>query len=104
MKRFYLEDGAITPFEGSFEEGITETTARIQGVKLGSRLVLVDSPGLHSVTGKNGELTRRFTDSADAVLWLTPSTSPGQVQELDDLRIELQNQNPAAGADPAVTK
>ena len=94
VKRFYLKDGAITPFEGSFEEGITETTARIQGVKLGSRLVLVDSPGLHSVTGKNGELTRRFTDSADAVLWLTPSTSPGQVQELDDLRIELQNQKP----------
>ena len=49
-------------------------------MELGLRLVFLDSPGLHSVTDKNGELTRRFTDSADAVLWLTPSTSPGQVQ------------------------
>ena len=63
-------------------------------MELGLRLVFLDSPGLHSVTDKNGELTRRFTDSADAVLWLTPSTSPGQVQELDDLRIELKSQKP----------
>lgn len=94
VRRFYLDGGTINYFDGCFEEGITETTARIQGMELGSRLVFLDSPGLHSVTDKNGELTRRFTDSADAVLWLTPSTSPGQVQELDDLRDELQRQKP----------
>lgn len=94
VKRFYLDNGEITWFTGEFKEGVTETTARIQGMELGPRLVVLDSPGLHSVTDKNGELTRRFTDSADAVLWLTPSTSPGQVQELDDLRIELKSQKP----------
>ena len=42
----------------------------------------------------NAALTLRFTDSADAVLWLSPSTSPGQVQELDELRRELQRRKP----------
>ena len=94
VRRFYLNNGEITYFDGEFKEGVNETTARIQGMELGPRLVLLDSPGLHSVTEKNGELTRRFTDSADAVLWLTSSKSPGQVQELDDLRIELKSQKP----------
>ncbi|MGI9549179.1 MAG: GTPase [Bdellovibrionales bacterium] len=91
---FYLENGKVVHFEGKFSEGVVETTARIQGVELGSNLVLLDSPGLHSVTDENGDLTRKFTDSADAVLWLTPSTSPGQVQELEDLKIELENRKP----------
>ena len=91
---FFLEDGVRRYTPEPFSEGVTETTARIQGVELGDNLVLLDSPGLHSVTDENGELTRLFTDSADAVLWLTPSTSPGQVQELDDLRIELESGKP----------
>ncbi|PCM45940.1 GTPase [Marinobacter sp. ANT_B65] len=94
VKFFYLEDGVRRYTPEPFSEGVTETTARIQGVELGDNLVLLDSPGLHSVTDENGELTRLFTDSADAVLWLTPSTSPGQVQELDDLRIELESDKP----------
>jgi outer membrane lipoprotein SlyB len=49
---------------------------------------------LHSVTEENGQLTKRFTDAADAVLWLTPSTSPGQVAELDELSHELKNGKP----------
>lgn len=91
---FYLNDGKVCDSEELFAEGVTETTARIQGVELGGKLILLDSPGLHSVTDKNGELTKRFTDSADAVLWLTPSTSPGQVQELDDLKVELESGKP----------
>ena len=72
------------------QEGAVETTARLQGVCLGANLVLLDTPGLHSVTPENAALTQRFTDSADAVLWLTNSTSPGQVQELDELVRELR--------------
>lgn len=98
---FYLENGDIRPTEEDFKEGVTETTARIQGVELGGKLVLLDSPGLYSVTDENGELTRLFTDSADAILWLTPSTSPGQVQELDDLKLELESRKPLL---PVITR
>ena len=94
IKPFYLEGGEIKYFQGGFLEGITETTARLQGVELGSSLVLLDSPGLHSVTDENGDITRKFTDSADAVLLLTPSSSPGQVQELDDLKAALAHKKP----------
>lgn len=98
---FYIDEGRVVDTPGRFKEGVTETTSRIQGVRLGEKLVLLDTPGLHSVTPENGELTHRFTDSADAVLWLTSSTSPGQVQELDELRRELQSGKPLL---PVVTK
>jgi predicted GTPase len=101
VRFFYLDEGEIHYAEESFKEGVTETTARIQGVELGGKLVLLDSPGLHSVTDEKRKLTRRFTDSADAVLWLTPSTSPGQVQELDDLKIELESGKPLL---PVITR
>ncbi|CAA6819769.1 MAG: Unknown protein [uncultured Thiotrichaceae bacterium] len=91
---FRLENGKICDTKDNFSVGVIETTAEIQGIELGGKLILLDSPGLHSVTDENGDLTRRFTDSADAILWLTPSTSPGQVQELDDLKMELESRKP----------
>ncbi len=94
IKRFRFNQGKVVYFKERFAEGVTETTASIQGVELGKNFVLLDSPGLHSVTDKNGDLTRRFTDSTDAILWLTPSTSPGQVQELNDLKEELAKKKP----------
>lgn len=101
VQHFYIETNRIVHTQEQFKEGVTETTSRIQGVRLGEKLVLLDTPGLHSVTAENGELTRRFTDSADAVLWITSSTSPGQVQELDELCRELQSGKPLL---PVVTK
>lgn len=92
--RFALKDNKIVTIEGDFAEGFTETTAQIQGVELGKYFVLLDSPGLHSTEEKNGNLTKQFVDSADAVLWLTPSSSPGQVQELDELKYELEKGKP----------
>ncbi|MBB5407020.1 hypothetical protein HDG34_000943 [Paraburkholderia sp. HC6.4b] len=53
------------------------------------------------MTPDNAALTRRFTDSADGVLWLTSSTSPGQVQELDELGRELHRNKPLL---PVVTR
>lgn len=91
---FVVQGGDIHPGEGPFQEGTTETTNQIQGVELANKLVLLDSPGLHSVTEENGALTQLYTDSADAVIWLTASTSPGQVQELDNLREELETRKP----------
>ena len=101
VKYFYLDGGRIVETNERFKEGVTETTARLQGVRLGGNLVLVDTPGLHSVTPENAALTQRFTDSADGVLWLTSSTSPGQVQELDELGRELHRNKPLL---PIVTR
>jgi hypothetical protein len=97
VEYFRVENGQVLEVGGSdasFKEGTTETTAHLQGVRLGERLVLLDSPGLHSVTGENASLTQRFIDSADGVLWLSSSTSPGQVQELDELVRELHRHKP----------
>ena len=101
VRHFYLEDGECHASHEGFVEGATETTQRIQGVELGDHLVLLDTPGLHSVTEANAALTRRFTDAADAVLWTTPSTAPGQVQELEELRMELCSGKPLL---PVITR
>lgn len=91
---FQVTHGQVMEAAEPFQEGVTETTARLQGVQLGESLVLLDTPGLHSMTPENAALTRRFTDSADGMLWLTSSSSPGQVQELDELARELRRGKP----------
>lgn len=101
IRRFALKGNEIPTIEGEFAEGFTETTAQIQGVELGKYFVLLDSPGLHSTQEKNGNLTKQFIDSADAVLWLTPSSSPGQVQELAELKYELEKGKPLL---PVITR
>ncbi|MFA5590988.1 MAG: GTPase [Lysobacteraceae bacterium] len=94
VEYFQVREGLVQAHAGPLREGATETTSQLQGVRLGARLVLLDTPGLHSVTRENAELTRRFTDCADGVLWLTSSASPGQVQELEELSRELQRGKP----------
>lgn len=95
IEYFSLLDGQLVTLPATrFQEGATETTTTLQGVRLGRKLVLLDTPGLHSSTPENAALTRRFTDSADGVLWLTSSSSPGQVQELDELVRELHRSKP----------
>lgn len=101
VRYFHLEAGQIVETGQRFREGAVETTARLQGVCLGAKLVLLDTPGLHSGTDKNAALTQRFLDSADGVLWLSSSTSPGQVQELDELARELRRSKPLL---PVVTR
>lgn len=101
VQHFHVEAGQLVIVDEPFQEGATETTARLQGVCLGDGVVLLDTPGLHSVTPDNAALTKSFTDSADAVLWLTSSTSPGQVQELDELALELHRDKPLL---PVITR
>jgi tRNA U34 5-carboxymethylaminomethyl modifying GTPase MnmE/TrmE len=101
VQYFHVDGGQVVETAEPFTEGATETTSRLQGVRLGAKLVLLDTPGLHSVTPENAGLTQRFTDSADGVLWLTSSTSPGQVQELDELGRELHRNKPLL---PVVTR
>lgn len=94
VKYFHLENGQVQYHLEPLREGATETTTRLQGVCLGEKLILLDTPGLHSVTAENAALTQRFIDSADGVLWLSSSSSPGQVQELDALGRELRRHKP----------
>ena len=98
---FELKAGKQVVVVPRFAVGATETTARIQGVEVDDGLVFLNSPGLHSVTEENHEHTKLFTDSADAVLWLSPSSSPGQVQELHDLKEEMEREKPLL---PVITK
>ena len=99
---YYLDENnqIQTNKENNFKVGQTETTARIQWIELDS-LILVDSPGLHSITDKNAELTKQYLDSADAIIWLTSSGSPGQVQELEELAKEMRKEKPIL---PVITK
>ena len=101
VEYFYLEDGEIVKSQDRFKEGATETTTRLQGVCLGKNLILLDTPGLHSVTPENAGLTQRFLDSADGVLWLSSSSSPGQVKELAALGQELRRHKPLL---PVITR
>ncbi|GAA5006746.1 hypothetical protein GCM10023206_12420 [Acinetobacter puyangensis] len=94
VRYFYVQNEQIHYKDMLLREGATETTAQLQGVCLGERLVLLDTPGLHSATAENTALTQRFIDSADGVLWLSSSTSPGQVQELHTLARELKRHKP----------
>jgi len=101
LRYFRVNGGGIAEVADAFKEGATETTAQAQGVILGETLVLLDTPGLHSTTLENAAVTQQLTDSADGVLWLSSSTSPGQVQELDELARELHRNKPLL---PIVTR
>ncbi|TVP59021.1 MAG: hypothetical protein EA349_03735 [Halomonadaceae bacterium] len=89
-QHFIVDQGNIIPSQDSeFKEGATETTSVIQGASIGN-IVLLDSPGLHSVTQENGKLAENFTESADLILWLSSSVSPGQDMELESLSREMK--------------
>lgn len=84
---FQLQRGNRSPIPGPLEEEATETTSHIQG----SRWASIWS----SLTPRACIRSRRKTPCspvvipADAVIWLTPSTNPGLVHELDALGEEL---------------
>lgn len=98
---FRLAQGQIQPMPEGFQEGATETTVALQGVCLGEKLVLLDTPGLHSANAHNAALTQQFLESTDALLWLSSSSAPGQVQELGDLLVELRRNKPLL---PVITR
>lgn len=67
-----------------FSIGVSETTSAIQGFTLPG-LTWVDSPGIHSVTGVNGELAENYADCADLVIFLSSSTSPGRKTDISSI-------------------
>jgi len=101
LSYFKIEQGKKQGFhDDKFATGATETTAILQGIEM-NNFVLLDSPGLRSVTEENGELTKMYTDAADAFIWLTSSVAPGQAQELEDLVEEVKKNKPFM---PVITK
>lgn len=76
-------DDAQIRQNGRFGVDVVEATSSIQGFRLPG-LTWIDSPGLHSVNSANGELTKDYVDSADLVIFLSNSESPGRRSDLDE--------------------
>lgn len=67
-----------------FGVGVTETTSSIQGFTLPG-LTWIDSPGIHSMTGVNGQLAEKYAGFADLVVFLSNSSSPGRRSDLEEI-------------------
>lgn len=79
------EDRSVRSID-CFAENAVEATSTIQHFTLADGLTWVDTPGLHSLTVKNGKLAQEYIQFADLVVYLTPSSSPFKMDERDMLR------------------
>ncbi|GIA25692.1 hypothetical protein VCSRO179_3396 [Vibrio cholerae] len=68
-----------------FRVGAIEATSSIQGFRLPG-LTWVDSPGLHSVNGINGQLAQEYVDHADLILYTMRSDAPGRASDMMEIR------------------
>lgn len=69
----------------AFRVGATEATSSIQSFSLPG-LTWVDSPGLHSLKEKNGNLAREYLDHADVILYTMKSDAPGRASDLEEIQ------------------
>lgn len=67
-----------------FRVGATEATSSIQGFRLPG-LTWVDSPGLHSVNARNGDLAKEYVDHADLILYTMSSQAPGRASDMQEI-------------------
>lgn len=67
-----------------FRVGATEATSSIQGFSLPG-LTWIDSPGLHSINAKNGDLAKEYVEHADLILYTMKSDSPGRDSDLQEI-------------------
>lgn len=83
--------------EGSLKAGFgvdrQECTRDIQYFTLPG-LTWVDSPGLHSKTPENGELARRYAESADLVVYVMSAANPARESDLQEIRTLLALKKP----------
>jgi len=68
-----------------FGVDVVEATSSIQGFRLPG-MTWIDSPGIHSVNTENGKLASDYVASADLVVFLSNSSSPGRSSDQDELR------------------
>jgi hypothetical protein len=74
-----------------FGVGALETTSSIQGFTLPG-LTWIDSPGVHSMNAVNGQLAKDYAASADLVIFLSNSSSPGRRSDLAEIKDLLEKQ------------
>lgn len=74
---------------GKFSVGSMETTTEIQGFRLPG-LTWIDSPGLHSVTPENGELSKKYAHAADLIIYPMNSDEPGRAGDWEEIANLLQ--------------
>lgn len=71
-----------------FRVGATEATSSIQGFRLPG-LTWVDSPGLHSVNTRNGDLAKEYVEHADLILYTMSSQAPGRASDMQEIAVLL---------------
>ena len=76
-----------------FGVGTLETTSSIQGFTLPG-ITWVDSPGVHSTKAENGELTKKYAEAADVIVFLSNSDSPGRRSDMEEIRELLGQDKP----------
>lgn len=83
-------DGAVS--EGLLEQGFPvdrqECTNAIQYFTLPG-LSWIDSPGLHSKNPANGDLARRYAESADLILYLMNADNPARQSDMREIEALL---------------
>lgn len=77
-----------------FVENFTEETSCIQYYTLNNGLTWVDSPGIHSINGKNEALAKKYVDYADMVLFIMSSASPGKYDEFKEMTRLINKKKP----------
>ena len=80
--------------ENIFIENNTEETSCIQYYTLKEGLTWVDSPGIHSINGKNEKLAKKYVDYADMVIFVMSSSSPGKYDEFKEMTRLLNKKKP----------
>lgn len=79
------EFGEVIDYSTGFAVGASETTSCIQGFRTPG-FTWVDSPGLHSINGANGDLAKQYSDSADLIVYPCNSAQPGRRSDFEELR------------------
>ncbi|MEZ9110925.1 MULTISPECIES: dynamin family protein [Vibrio] len=79
------EFGEVIDYSKGFAVGTSETTSCIQGFRTPG-FTWVDSPGLHSINGANGDLAKQYSDSADLIVYPCNSAQPGRRSDFEELR------------------
>ena len=70
--------------EGGFEIKATQATDSIQGFRMNG-LTWIDSPGLHSPNSTHDEITKRYVEAADLVLYISSSDSPARASDVYEI-------------------
>lgn len=76
-----------------FGVGTAETTSSIQGFTLPG-ITWVDSPGVHSTKAENEELTKKYSEAADVIVFLSNSSEPGRRSDMEEVRKLLGQDKP----------